>query len=112
MECIYSRLLDSLTPERTGGHGRDIKRCQTARLWAIDKAHLLILADAYKEQIYTRLHELVPGRMARLDRSAFEGKTTEEVLTLVYMQGVTESLDAFDVAELLNADQPPTRLDA
>ncbi len=44
----------------------------------MDKAQLLLLADAYKEQIFSKLHELVPGRMARLDRSAFEGKTTED----------------------------------
>lgn len=67
----------------------------------IDKAQLLLLADAYKEQIYTRLLELVPGRMARLDRSVFEGKSTEEILALVYMQGVAEALDAFDMDELL-----------
>ncbi len=78
----------------------------------MEKAHLLLLADAYKEQIFSNLHELVPGRMARLDRSVFEGKITEEVLALVYMQGVAEALDAFDTAELLNTDQPPTRLDA
>ncbi len=78
----------------------------------MDKAQLFLLADAYKEQIYTKLHELVPGRIARLERSVFEGKTTEEVLGLVYMQGVGEALDAFSMAELLNADQSPIRLDA
>ena len=83
-----------------------------ARLRAKDKAHLLLLADAHKEQIFSKLHELVPGRMARLDRSVFEGKITEEVLALVYMRGVAEALDAFDMAELLKADQPPTWLDA
>lgn len=59
------------------------------------------IATAYKEQIYTKLLELIPERMASLDRSVFEGKTTEEVLTLTYMQGVGEALDAFDVNELL-----------
>lgn len=44
----------------------------------MDKAQLLLLADAYKEQIFSKLHELVPGRMARLDRSVFEGKITED----------------------------------
>jgi hypothetical protein len=44
--------------------------------------------------------------MSKLDRAAFEGKTTEEVLGLVYMQGVAEALDAFDVAELLRAPEP------
>ncbi len=78
----------------------------------IDKAQLLLLADAYKEQISTKLHELVLGRVARLDRSVFAGKTTEEVLALVYMQGVAETLDVFDVAELLKADQQPTWLNA
>jgi hypothetical protein len=67
----------------------------------INRAQLLLLADAYKEQIFFRLHELVPGRMGRLDRSVFKGKATEEVLALVYMQGVAEALYAFDVADLL-----------
>lgn len=61
---------------------------------------LLELADAYKEQIFTKLHELAPGRIARLDRSVFDDKGTEAVLALVYLQGVAEALDAFDVAEL------------
>lgn len=77
-----------------------------------DKAQLLLLADAYKEQIFSKLRELVPGRIARLDRDVFEGKTTEEVLELVYMQGVAEALDAFNMNELLEANQPPARLDA
>lgn len=54
----------------------------------MDKAQLLLLTDAYKEQIFTKLHELVPGRVAQLDRGVFESKITEEVLALVYMQGV------------------------
>lgn len=78
----------------------------------MDRAQLLLLADAYKEQIFAKLHELVLGRVARLDRAVFEGKTTEEVLALIYMQGVAEALDGFDVAELLRANQLPTRLDA
>lgn len=59
--------------------------------------------DAYKERIYQGLLELLPKRMARLDHGAFEGKTTEEVLALVYMQGVAEALDAFDLNEMLQA---------
>jgi hypothetical protein len=78
----------------------------------MDREQLLLLTDAYKEQIVTRLHELVSSRLAQLDRSVFENKTTEEVLALVYMQGVAEALDAFDMAELLKANRPPTRLDA
>ncbi len=69
----------------------------------MDKAQLLLLTDAYKEQIFSKLLELVPGRVARLDRSGFEDKTTEEVLALVYMQGIAEALDAFDMNELLRA---------
>lgn len=69
-----------------------------------DKAQLLLLANAYKEQISSKLHGLVPGRIARLDRNVFEGKTTEEVLALVYMQGVAEALDAFSMNELLKAN--------
>lgn len=69
----------------------------------MDKDQLLLLADAYKEQIHTKLLELVPSRLERLDRGVFEGKTTEEVLALVYMQGVAEALDAFNMEELLRA---------
>ncbi len=69
----------------------------------MDKTQLLLLTDAYKEQIYTKLLELVPDRLGRLDRSVFEGRTTEEVLALVYIEGVAEVLDAFDMDELLRA---------
>jgi hypothetical protein len=68
-----------------------------------DRTRLLQTTTAYKERIYAKLLELLPERMARLDRGAFEGKTTEEVLALVYMQGVAEALDAFDMGELLRA---------
>jgi hypothetical protein len=67
----------------------------------MDKEHLFRLADAYKVQIYTKLHALVPSRVAQLERSVFEDKMTEDVLALVYMQGVAEALDAFDMDELL-----------
>lgn len=70
-----------------------------------DRTRLLQTTTAYKEQIYTKLLELLPERMARLDRGAFEGKTTEEVLALVYMQGVAEALDAFEIGELLQASE-------
>ncbi len=69
----------------------------------MDTDQLLLLTDTYKEQIFSKLRELVPGRMARLDRSGFKGKTTEEALELVYMQGVAEALDVFDMSELLRA---------
>ena len=75
-------------------------------------AQLCLLADAYKEQIFEKLLKLVPSRLERLDRAVFEGKTTEEVLALIYMQGVAEALDAFDIDELLEANKPPSRLDA
>lgn len=65
------------------------------------KEHLLQLTDAYKEQIFNRLHELVSGRLERLERGVFEGKTIEEILALVCVQGVAEALDALDVNELL-----------
>jgi hypothetical protein len=64
-------------------------------------AQLFLVASRHKEEIFSKLHELVPERLARLDRTVFEGKTTEEVLALVYMQGVAEALDAFDMRELL-----------
>lgn len=69
----------------------------------MDREQLLLLANAYKEQIYARLLEMVPKRLVTLDPDVLEGKTTEEMLTLVYMQGVAEALDAFDMAELLRA---------
>ena len=78
----------------------------------MDNAQLLLLADAYKEQIYTKLLELVPSRLERLDPSVLAEKTFEEVLALVYMQGAAEALDAFDMTELLGANQLPIRLDA
>ncbi len=71
--------------------------------WAVDREQLLKLTDAYKERIYERLLELVPERMAALERSVFESKATEEVLALVYMQGAHEALDAFDMSEFLRA---------
>ena len=83
-----------------------------AKLQVMDKAQLLLLADAYKEQTYTKLLELVPDRLKRLEPGVLEGKTFEEALALIYMQGVAEALDAFDMAELLEANQPPTWLDA
>lgn len=67
----------------------------------MDKEQLLLLADAYKEQIFAKLREMVPRRVATLDPGVLEGKATEEILALVYMQGVAEALDAFDMAELL-----------
>lgn len=67
---------------------------------------LLTRIDAHKERIYQGLLDLLPERMARLDRSAFDGKTAEEVLALVYMQGVAEALDAFDLDEMLQALEP------
>ncbi len=69
----------------------------------MDKEHLLQLADVYKGQIFNKLHKLVSERMERLERSIFEGKTTEEILALIYIQGVAEALDAFDMNELLRA---------
>ena len=69
----------------------------------MNKDQLFKLTDAYKESIYQKLLEQLPERMANLDRAVFEGKSTEEVLALVYMQGVTEALDAFDMSELLRA---------
>jgi len=38
-----------------------------------------------------------------LTAAFLEGKTTEKVPELVYMQGVAEALDAFDMSELLRA---------
>ena len=87
-------------------------RCLAAKLQVMDNAQLLLLADAYKEQIYTKLLELVLSRLERLDPSVLAEKTFEEVLALVYMQGAAEALDAFDMTELLEANQLPTRLDA
>ena len=78
----------------------------------MNDAQLLLLANAYKEQIREKLLKLVPDRLAQLDPGVFEGRTAEEVLALIYMQGVAEALDAFDIAELLQADQAPNRLDA
>lgn len=69
----------------------------------MDREELLTLASAYKEQIYARLLETVPKRLATLDLDVLEGKTTQEMLILVYMQGIAEALDAFDMAELLRA---------
>lgn len=69
----------------------------------MEKEQLLLLADAYKEQVFAKLLELVPRRVATLDPSVLEGKVTEEILALVYMQGVTEALNTFDMAELLKA---------
>lgn len=69
----------------------------------MEKEQLLLLADAYKEQVFAKLLELVPRRVATLDPSVLEGKVTEEILALVYMQGVTEALNTFNMAELLKA---------
>lgn len=69
----------------------------------MDRENIYDIVDAYKEQIFSKLYELVPSRLERLDRGVFEGKTTEEVLALVYMQGVAEALDAFNMEELLRA---------
>ncbi len=69
----------------------------------VNQDQLFKLTDAYKESIYQKLLELLPERMANLDRAVFEGKSTEEVLALVYMQGVAEALDAFNMSELLRA---------
>ncbi len=72
----------------------------------MDESRFLTLADAYKTQIYTKLLELAPERLGRFDPTVLEGRTTEEVLALIYMQGVAEALDAFDVSELLRAVKP------
>lgn len=69
----------------------------------MERDRLLELTDAYKESIYQKLLELLPERMAALDRGELEGKATEEVLALIYMQGAAEALDAFDMDELLRA---------
>ncbi len=69
----------------------------------MDESRLLTLADLYKTQIYTKLLELVPERLGRLDQAVLEGKPIEEALALIYMQGVAEALDAFDTGELLRA---------
>ena len=80
----------------------------------MDESRFLTLADAYKTQIHTKLLELVPERLGRLDASVVEGKTTDEVLALIYMQGVAEALDAFDMDELLRAfeNTPTSELEA
>ena len=67
----------------------------------MDEAQLLLLANAYKEQIREKLLILVPDRLAQLDPGVFEGRTSEEVFALIYMQSVTETLDAFDMTKLL-----------
>lgn len=69
----------------------------------MDSDKLLTLSDAYKEQIFSKLSDLAPGRIAQIDRRELEGKTTEEVLILLYLQGVAEALDLFDMTELLRA---------
>lgn len=76
---------------------------RNALAYEMDAQAVLKLANSYKEQIFTKLRTTLPERMANLDRSVFEGKTTEEVLALVYMQGAAEALDAFDMTELLRA---------
>ena len=80
----------------------------------MNQSCLLTLADLYKTQIYTTLLAPAPKRLGQLDRTVLEGKTTEEVLVLIYMQGVAEALDAFDVDELLRAlrSEPITELKA
>ena len=83
-------------------------------LQSMDESRLLTLADLYKTQIHTKLLELVPRRLGQLDRTVLEGQTTEEVLALIYMQGVAEALDALDISELLRAfkGEPTTELKA
>ena len=71
----------------------------------MNNAQILLLADAYKKRIHEKLLKLVPDRLAQLDPGVFEGRTFEEVLALIYMQGVAEALDAFDMTELLAANQ-------
>lgn len=80
----------------------------------MDESRFLTPADLYKTQIHTKLLELVPERSGRLDHAVLEGKTNEEVLALIYMQGVAEALDAFDMDELLRAVEgaPTTELKA
>ncbi len=80
----------------------------------MDEPHFLTLADVYKTQVHTKLLELVPEHLGRLDHAVLESKTTEEVLALMYMQGVAEALDAFDMGELLRAVKraPTTELEA
>lgn len=56
----------------------------------MDETRFLTLADRYKEQIYAKLQELVPERLARLEPGVLTGRPTEAVL-------------AFDPAELWRA---------
>ena len=74
-------------------------------LTGMDETRFLTLADRYKKQIYTKLQELVPDRLGRLEPGVLTGRPTEAVLALIYMQGVAEALDAFDPAELWRAAQ-------
>lgn len=71
----------------------------------MDTDRFLCLADLYKEQIYTKLQDLVPDRLGQLEPEVLIDRPTEEVLALIYMQGVAEALDAFDLAELWRAAQ-------
>lgn len=73
----------------------------------MDETCFLTLARRYKEQVYTKLLDLVPDRLGQLDHAALADQTLEETLALIYMQGVAEALDAFDPAELWWAAREP-----
>ena len=70
---------------------------------AEQKQFFLKLAEGYKEQVYGKLLELLPGRILRIDKSQIRSMSMEEVMQYMYIQGVAEALDSYDVGELLRA---------
>lgn len=68
-----------------------------------EKARLFALARAYKEHIVHKLEAFLPQRLAQIDRASLQGLTGEEVMKQMYLQGVNEALEAFDVEELMRA---------
>ncbi len=70
---------------------------------AEEENKLLVLASAYKEQVYEKLLEFLPKRLERVPLEDLRDLPLAKVLGPMYMQGVGEALDSFSMEELLRA---------
>jgi hypothetical protein len=66
----------------------------------MDARDIVELADAYKARLYDRLRDRLPERLRAFREGPLEGRVAD-MLTYAYLQGASDALEAFDMAELL-----------
>lgn len=69
----------------------------------VQKQQLIRHGNLYKERVYAALFEALMQRFAAVDWEALNDYSQEEILQMLYMQGVADALEALDLEALVRA---------